>query len=148
MNKRRAISFLVVFAVFVVYAQKNWTLEGVSDGKLVGSDDLKNRNVIIVVWSSWAPRCNTIKQDIIKLSSKWGKDVDIWVVNFQEDEDQVLQFLGKDLKNAKLFIDKTGKFSRFHNITELPAVIVYKDGTAVFKGTFVRDPEFFTKFFK
>ena len=74
-----------------------WRLPGLDGGQLT-SGDLARGATVVVVWSTWSPRCRDIVPRVNRLASAWGGRARVVTVNFQEEPAAVREFLaGKGL---------------------------------------------------
>ena len=90
-------------------------------------------------WASWSPRCRDIVERVNPIYAKWNGRANVSTVNFQESPEAIRQFLtGKNLR-AAVYVDDRGAFSRKHAVTDLPGLVIYKDGQIVYQGKLPRD---------
>ena len=110
-------------------------------GERLSDGDLAHGTTIIVVWASWSPRGKDIDRRVNALASRWGSQARVVTVNFQEDRATVEEFLrGKNLR-APVFLDTDGSFSKKNAVTNLPGLLVIKDGNTAFRGKLPDDPD-------
>jgi len=115
-------------AATVAQQGRPFELEGLSGGSL-GPADFDQGVVIVVVWASWSPHCRNI-----------DRQAKVIMVDFQEDRSEVEAFLsGKSIK-VPVYLDKSGAFSKKHSVTNLPGLVIFKDGNVAFSGKLSRDP--------
>ena len=114
-------------------------LEGLSGGSL-GPADFDQGVVIVVVWASWSPHCRNIDSRANAIGDRWGAQARVIMVDFQEDRSEVEAFLsGKNIK-VPVYLDQSGAFSKKHSVTNLPGLVIFKDGNVAFSGKLSRDP--------
>jgi thiol-disulfide isomerase/thioredoxin len=121
-------------------AQGNVRLPGLDGGQLT-SGDLASGSTIVVVWSTWSPRCRDIVPRVNSLAGQWGGRARVVTVNFQEEPAAVRKFLeGKSL-SAPVYLDRDGEFAKAHAVTTLPGLVVFRDGAARYQGKLPADPD-------
>jgi thiol-disulfide isomerase/thioredoxin len=132
-----AAALLLVLPVPPAAAQ---TLRGLG-GEQLSEGDLARGTTIIVVWASWSPRGRNIDGRVNALVDRWGRDARVVTVNFQEDRATVEEFLrGKSLR-APVFLDTDGAFSKKNAVTNLPGLLVIRDGNTAFRGKLPDDAD-------
>lgn len=130
---------LVAAALPVPAAAQGLTLRGLG-GETLREADLGRGSTIVVVWASWSPRGKDIDGKVNALVERWGGRARVITVNFQEDEATVREFLaGKNLR-APVFLDPDGAFSKKNAVTNLPGLLVIKDGETAYRGKLPDDP--------
>lgn len=115
-------------------------LEGLQGGSL-GPSDLDQGVVIAVVWASWSPHCRNIVQQVDAIAERWGSQAKVIMVDFQEDRVDVEAFLSGKRPKARVYLDQSGAFSKKHSVTNLPGMVIFKDGTVAFSGKLSRNPD-------
>ena len=123
------------------YSQgRPFKLEGLQGGDL-GPSDFAQGVVIAVVWASWSPHCRNIVPQVDAMVEKWGSQAKVIMVNFQEDPAEAQAFLSGKRAKAPVYLDKSGAFSKAHSVTNLPGLVIFKDGAAAFSGKLSRNPD-------
>lgn len=115
-------------------------LEGLQGGTL-GPTDLSQSVVIAVVWASWSPRCRDIVQRVNSIAERWGDRARVIMVDFQEDRAEVEAFLSRQRPRVPVFLDRDGAFSKKYSVTNLPGLVILKDGNTVFSGKLPANPD-------
>jgi thiol-disulfide isomerase/thioredoxin len=115
-------------------------LEGLQGGSL-GPDDFDQGVVIAVVWASWSPRCRDIVERVDAIAERWGSQARVIMVDFQEDRADVEAFLAGQRPRARVYLDTSGAFSKRHSVTNLPGMVIFKDGAVAFSGKLPRNPD-------
>jgi thiol-disulfide isomerase/thioredoxin len=110
-------------------------------GEELRESDLASQPTVVVVWASWSPRGRDIDRRVGALAGRWGRQARVITVNFQEDEATVEQFLAGKSMGAPVFLDSDGAFSKKYAVTNLPGLLVFKDGKAAFRGKLPDDPD-------
>ncbi|HMB54282.1 MAG TPA: mycothiol system anti-sigma-R factor [Thermoanaerobaculia bacterium] len=122
------------------FAQESITLRGLG-GETLSEADLNRGATIVVVWASWSPRGRDIDGRVRAIAQRWGGQARVVTVNFQEDRATVESFLsGKNL-GAPVFLDEDGRFAKKNAVTNLPALLVMRDGRVAFRGKLPDDPD-------
>lgn len=119
-------------------AQGGGRLPGLDGGALTQAD-LTQKDTVLVFWASWSPKCRNIAQRVNQIHSAWNGTARVVTVNFQEDESTIREFLGGQRLRAPVYLDRDGKFSRRHTVTDLPGLVVYKAGSVVYQGRLPQD---------
>jgi thiol-disulfide isomerase/thioredoxin len=114
-------------------------LEGLKGGSLTPADFAQGA-VIVVVWASWSPQCRNIDSRVEALAERWGSQARVIMVNFQEDRSEVEAFLGSRDSRVPVYLDTTGGFSKKYSVTNLPGLLIFRDGNTAFSGKLSRDP--------
>ena len=114
-------------------------LQGLDGGTLTEAQ-LQQKDTILVFWASWSPRGRDIVARVNPIYAAWNGKATVVTVNFQEDDATIRKFLsGKNLK-APVFVDN-GSFSRKHAMTDLPGMVIYKDGKVAYQGKLPKDAD-------
>jgi mycothiol system anti-sigma-R factor len=121
-------------------AAQDLTLTGLN-GETLREADLDRGAVVVVVWASWSPRGRDVVARVNQLASRWGGSARVITVNFQEDRQTVEGFLaGKNLR-VPVYLDPDGRFAKKNAVTNLPGLLVVKDGRTAFRGKLPDDPD-------
>ena len=75
------------------------------------------------------------------LVSRWGDRARVILVNFQEDDEAVREFLEGKQPRARVYLDRNGAFSKRYAVTHLPGLLIFQDGQNRFSGRLSRDPD-------
>ena len=138
------LALLLLTAVLVPasgHAQaRPFTLEGLRGGAL-GPADFAQGVVIVVVWASWSPHCRNIVPQVDAIVATGGSQAKVIMVNFQEDRVDAEAFLAGGRPAAAVYLDQSGAFSKAHSVTNLPGLVIFKDGAIAFSGKLSRDPD-------
>jgi thiol-disulfide isomerase/thioredoxin len=110
-------------------------------GPALNASDLGSGTTVLVVWASWYPRCRDIVDRVNALEGRWGSRVRVVTVNFQEDRPTINRFLNGQSLRVPVYLDADGSFSKRHAVTELPGLVVIRDGKTLYKGRFPDDPD-------
>jgi len=110
-------------------------------GEQLREADLAQGSTIVVVWASWSPRGRDIVERVNAIDERWGRQARVITVNFQEDRGAVEGFLaGKGLR-VPVFLDTDGAFAKKNAVTNLPGLLVVKDGAVAFRGKLPDDTD-------
>lgn len=115
-------------------------LEGLQGGSL-GPSDFDQGVVIAVVWASWSPHCRNIVEQVNAIADRWGSQARVIMVDFQEEKGEVQSFLSGKRPKTSVYLDKSGAFSKKYSVTNLPGMVIFRDGTAAFSGKLPRNPD-------
>lgn len=109
------------------------------DGGALSQAKLQQKDSIVVFWASWSPKCRDIVERLNGIDAKWRGSAQVVSVNFQEDSAEIRQFLGGKNLRAPVYLDSRGAFSRKHAVTDLPGLVIYKDGKVAYQGKMPSD---------
>ena len=141
MKVMAAVVMILLLAPVTGNAQgRPFQIEGLGGGSL-GPADFDQGVVIVVVWTSWSPHCRNIDSRVGAIADQWGSQARVIMVNFQEDRSEVEAFLGGRSTKVPVYLDQSGAFSKKYSVTNLPGLVIFKDGNAAFSGKLSRDPD-------
>jgi len=115
-------------------------LQGFS-GASLGQSELGQGTKILVFWTSWSPRCRDIFPRLEALQARWGSRAEIVAVNFEEDRGAVAQFIGGAKPGTRIVLDLDGALAKKHGITNLPGLLVLRNGEVAYSGKLPDDPD-------
>jgi thiol-disulfide isomerase/thioredoxin len=144
--ERAAVALLAVLALALAAvplpaaAQDSITLQGLGGGTL-SEAELERGATIIVVWASWSPRGRDIDARVRAIAQRWGGEARVVTVNFQEDRATVEGFLAGKQFGAPVFLDEDGRFAKKNAVTNLPALLVMRDGRVAYRNKLPDDPD-------
>jgi thiol-disulfide isomerase/thioredoxin len=121
-------------------AAQGLQLQGLG-GEELREADLASGSTIVVVWASWSPRGKDVVDRVNALARRWGGQARVITVNFQEDRATVEGFLAGHSLTSPVFLDRDGAFSKKYSVTNLPALLVFKDGDAAYRGKLPDDAD-------
>lgn len=121
-------------------AAQNLTLSGLQGDQLRESD-LAQGATVVVVWASWSPRGRDIDARVAAIANRWSSRARVVAVNFQEDEATVRQYLNGKRFGAPVYLDLDGAFAKKYAVTNLPGLVVFKDGSAAYRNRLPEDPD-------
>lgn len=137
-----AVAALLLLASGAGRAEEGWRLSGLEGGSL-SEADLARGSTIVVIWASWSPRCR--ERDIVertnRLVDRWGERSRFALVDFQEEPAEVSAFLAGKNPRAPVYLDADGTFSKRHQVTTLPGLVVYRDGSVAYQGALPDNPD-------
>jgi thiol-disulfide isomerase/thioredoxin len=113
-------------------------LAGLDGGSLTLAD-LEGRASIVVFWASWSPKCRDIVERLNSLHSQWSGSAAVVSVNLQEDAAEIRDFLAGQNLRPPVYLDTQGAFSRKHAVTDLPGLVIYRDGKVAYQGRMPQD---------
>ena len=139
-----AVGFVLLGAALVAAPlsaqRRSFRLEGLRSGELEPGD-LQQGAVIVIVWTSWSPRSRDIVERSNAIVDRWGKRARVLTVSFQEDRETVERFLEGKRPRARVYLDPDGDFGKSYVVTQLPGLLIFKDGVTAFSGRLPRDPD-------
>lgn len=148
-SRRRLMTRRVVLAALVVallglvasvlpVGAQDLQLTGLR-GEQLREADLAQGSTIVVVWASWSPRGRDIVERVNAIAQRWGGQARVITVNFQEDRGAVEQFLAGKSLSAPVFLDTDGAFAKKNAVTNLPGLLIVRDGAVAFRGKLPED---------
>jgi thiol-disulfide isomerase/thioredoxin len=109
------------------------------DGRIVGSDDLRGRVVLVEFWATWCPPCRGTLQWLGALKKKHGHAIDVLAVAVESDEADVRRLAG-ELSLPVTWAMGTPDVARaFGDVTSVPTLILFDREGAV-SGAFYGAP--------
>ncbi len=110
-------------------AAAQWSLPRLGGGAPLDQDAIAKGLVIVVVWTTWAPRGGDIVARLNGIESRWGSRARVVSVVFQETPEAVGRFLaGKNL-TVPVFLDTgNAEFSKRHNVVQVPRLLLFRNG--------------------
>ena len=133
------LALLLLPVISVAQQGRPFELEGLAGGNL-GPADFDQGVVIVVVWASWSPHCRNIDSRANAIGDRWGSQAKVIMVDFQEDRSEVEAFLNGKNTKVPVYLDTSGAFSKKYSVTNLPGLVIFKDGNVAFSGKLSRDP--------
>ena len=115
-------------------------LSGLDGGELTQAA-LEGGHSVIIFWAGWSPKGRDIVERVNQIHSKWNDRARVLTINFQEDEEDVREFLSSQRMKAPVYLDSRGAFSKKHAVTDLPGLVIYKDGRVAYRGKLPRDAD-------
>jgi thiol-disulfide isomerase/thioredoxin len=110
-------------------------------GEQLAEADLAQGATIFIVWTSWSPHCRDIVERVNPLVQRWSGKARVVTLNFQDDRQAVEGFLAGKRLGTTVFLDADGAFSKKYALTNLPGLLIIKDGKVVYKGKLPGDPD-------
>ena len=142
MSRLRSVAFALALALFAglpAFVQGP-VLQGLG-GERLSEADLAQGTTIFIVWASWSPHSRDVVGRVNQVAQRWGGRARVATVNFQEDRGAVESFLAGKGMAATVFLDADGAFSKKYALTNLPGLLIIKDGKVVYKGKLPGDPD-------
>jgi len=111
-------------------------LDTADGGVFMLSDELKEKNAVLVFFATWCPYCVTEVPQVNELFSGKKDTVSVIGVNIQESKAKVESFI--KAKNVKypVAMDVDGKVAGLYKVRGIPSVVaVSKEGNILYKGS-------------
>ncbi len=133
---------LVALLTAVSPAAAQWSLPRLGGGTPLDQAAIATGLVIVVVWTTWSPRGRNIVERLNRIQDEWGSRARVASVVFQESPQAVDRFLqGKELA-VPVFLDSgNAEFSKRNNVTQVPRLLVFKDGVTAVNVNLTDDPD-------
>ena len=133
---------LVAFLTAVSPAAAQWSLLRLGGGTPLDQAAIATGLVIVVVWTTWSPRGRNIVERLNRIQDEWGSRARVVSVVFQESPEAIDRFLeGKELA-VPVFLDSgNAEFSKRNNVTQVPRLLVFKDGVTAVNVNLTDDPD-------
>ena len=126
-------------AVSPVAAQ--WNLPRLGGGAPLEPAAISTGLVIVVVWTTWSPRGGDIVDRLNGIEAEWGARARVVSVVFQESPQAIERFLAGRSLRVPVYLDSgNAEFSKRHNVTQVPRLLVFKDGSTAVNVNLGRDP--------
>lgn len=142
-RRQRIIGAICLVAVLgaVSPAAAQWSLPRLGGGAPFDQSMISTGVVIAVVWTTWSPRGRNIVDRLNRIEAQWGDRALVVSVVFQESPEAIEGFLdGKQLV-VPVFLDSgNADFSKRHNVTQVPRLLVFKDGVTAVNVNLTDDP--------
>lgn len=115
------------------------------DGDILQEDVLEAQPTILIVWTTWSPRCRDVVQRVNAIHQRWAGKALVATVVFQEEPEDIRLFLDRqkaqgNALQASVYLDRDGSFSKENSVTSLPGLIILKRGDPAFRGKLPADP--------
>lgn len=139
-----ALALILALVAFACQADaasdSKMVIKGLDRGSLSDAD-LQKGTTILVVFASWSPRCRDVIARANAIHGKWSNQARIGLVDFQESEADIRGFL-KDSKTAvPIYLDSDGEFSKRYAVTQLPYLLIIRDGKILSQGRLPEDAD-------
>lgn len=132
-------SIALLLAVSPALAQ--WSLPRLGGGPPLDQPAIATGTVIVVVWTTWSPRGGDIVLRLNRIDSDWRGRARVLSVVFQESGEAVDRFLAGKRLVVPVFLDTgNAEFSKRHNVTQVPRLLVFKDGVTAVNVNLTDDP--------
>ena len=102
-------------------------------GEPLTEAQLSRGMVIVVVWVTWSPRGGDIVERMNRIEERWGDRASVVSVVFQEEPERVERFLAGKKLDVPVYLDAgNAEFSKRHNVTRVPWLLVLSNGVTRF----------------
>ncbi len=136
-----AVLCLAALLASVTPAHAQWSLPRLGGGEPLDQGAISTGLVIVVVWTTWSPRGRNIVERLNRIQSDWGDSGRVVSVVFQESPEAVERFLdGKQLQVPVYLDSGNAEFSKRHNVTQVPRLLVFRDGITAVNVNLTDDP--------
>ena len=137
-----AAACLVALLIAAAPAAAQWSLPRHGGGPPLDQAAISSGPVIVVVWTTWSPRGGDIVARLNRIEGRWGSRARVLSVVFQESPSAIDRFLeGKKLA-VPVFLDSgNAEFSKRNNVSQVPRLLVFKDGIAAVNVNLTDDPD-------
>lgn len=134
---------IVVAATLLLLAPgasaRDTNLPGLNGGQLT-TDSLAQGDTILVFWASWSPKCRDIVPRVNAIAESWSGSARVATVVFLEQRGAVESFLNGKRLDVPVYLDGDGAFSKRNAITDLPGLLILRDGKPLYRGALPADP--------
>ena len=122
-------------------AAADWVLPRLGEGRPLGPEAISTGLVIVVVWTTWSPRGGDIVDRLNGIEAEWGDRARVVSVVFQESPEAIERFLAGRNLDVPVYLDSgNAEFSKRHNVTQVPRLLVFKDGSIAVNVNLSGDP--------
>ena len=102
-------------------------------GETVRLSDLRGQAVLVNLWATWCPPCQTEMQTIEKVYNDYKDDgLIILAVNmtYQDDPEKIMPFIKEKELTYPILLDETGGMAKAYEMKSLPSsFFIKRDGT-------------------
>lgn len=146
MHRRRrqrltAAICLVALGAASAPASAQWSLPRFGGGAPLNEASIATGRVIVIVWTTWAPRGGDIVERINRIDRDWGDRARVVSVVFQESPETLQRYLaGKSLRVPVYLDSGNAEFSKRHQVVQVPRLLVFKDGVTAVNVNLPEDP--------
>ncbi|HNX91451.1 MAG TPA: TlpA disulfide reductase family protein [Candidatus Omnitrophota bacterium] len=96
---------------------------------------LKEKNVVLVFWTTWCPNCVKEIPEVNKYYAKNKGTVDVIGVNIQESPEKVAEFAKKRGITYPVVLDRNGDVATTYGVRGIPTVVaIGKSGKILYSG--------------
>ena len=132
---------LIALLAAVSPAAAQWSLPRLGGGAPLDPAAISTGLVIVVVWTTWSPRGGDIVDRLNRIEAEWGQRARVVSVVFQESPEAIEGFLTGRSLTVPVYLDSgNAEFSKRHNVTQVPRLLVFKDGSTAVNVNLGRDP--------
>ena len=142
-RRQRIVAALSIVALLasVTPAAAQWSLPRLGGGEPLDQAAIATGLVIVVVWTTWSPRGRNIAERLERIQSDWGDRARVVSVVFQESPEAIERFLAGKQLTVPVYLDSgNAEFSKRHNVTQVPRLLVFKDGVTAVNVNLTNDP--------
>ena len=142
-RRLRIVTALTVVALLasVTPAAAQWSLPRLGGGQPLDQEAISSGLVIVVVWTTWSPRGRNIVERLGRIQSDWGDRARVVSVVFQESPEAIERFLEGEQLTVPVYLDSgNAEFSKRHKVTQVPRLLVFKDGVTAVNVNLTNDP--------
>jgi thiol-disulfide isomerase/thioredoxin len=123
-------------------AAAQWSLPRLGGGAPLDQAAISSGPVIVIVWTTWSPRGGDIVARMNRIEGQWGRRARVVSVVFQESPAAIDRFLEGKRLVVPVFMDSgNAEFSKRNNVTQVPRLLVFKDGVAAVNVNLTDDPD-------
>lgn len=113
----------------------NFTLEGIDGKKVVLSDLLNDKKVVLVFWATWCPHCRSEIPHIEKFYKENKSKIAVIGINIGETKGKVASFAEKRKISYPIVLDPDSTVARAYKVTGIPAIVaIDRDSTILYFG--------------
>ena len=92
------------------------------------------RVTVLNFWATWCPPCRAEMPELNNFSRKYGDRVAVYLVNVQESQAAVAEFLNRNQYDVPCLLDTDGKVAQTFRINAIPTTLVVdKQGTIKYR---------------
>ncbi|MBF0215648.1 MAG: TlpA family protein disulfide reductase [Candidatus Omnitrophica bacterium] len=118
----------------------DFTVEKLDGGKFSLSGELKEKNAVLVFWTTWCPYCVKEIPAVEKLYKEKGGDLAIIGISLQESKTKVAGFVAKKAMTYPIGLDMDGMVADKYGIQTIPSIVaIDKKGKILYQGSSLDD---------
>lgn len=115
-------------------------IKGLDRGSLSDAD-LNSGTSILIFFAGWSPRCRDVVVRANRIQGNWGNKARVSLIDFQESEADIRSFLKGSNPTVPVYLDSDGEFSKRFAVTQLPYLLVVRDGKVLSQGRLPEDAD-------
>ncbi|HWR06954.1 TlpA disulfide reductase family protein [Sporomusa sp.] len=80
--------------------------------------------IVLNFWETWCPPCREEMPELAKFAQKYGSNVSFYLINIQESNTKVAEFLTQNKYTMNVLLDTNGEVAKTFHINAIPTTLV------------------------